>query len=349
MIRTRPDSRIRQKRWSGIPSTRPSVVIEAIYDAVHAYYTDPVNAGVPYDEGEFIVQPIDTADVLRKLGFYAQEGFFQVVVDAEAEGDWFVPTANGHWLGSHRHQEVIWAWSSFCDTVKHKTRFHFANEPRDDFGSPQEIHPSNTLHAVADCLRNHIKILPSGVEVYRARVRRRGETWQPSADEMGPPPNEKATAGRMNPAGIPYLYTAFDRITARQEIGVQPRSTKTAFTATFTLSKPLTVIDLTQTPSLPSVFDIGRKHDREKILFVKEFTKAISWRVTKDGQEHIDYVPSQIICEYLAQIFRLDDGTRLGGLVYPSSVHEGGKNLVVFPEDRYKGTFYGVMFTSAEP
>ena len=34
-------------------------------------------------------------------------------------------------------------------------------------------------------------------------------------------------------------------------------------------------------------------------------------------------------------------------LIYPSSVHKGGKTLVLFPEDRYKGIFYGVVFVSA--
>lgn len=65
--------------------------------------------------------------------------------------------------------------------------------------------------------------------------------------------------------------------------------------------------------------------------------------MAKDGHEHIDYVPSQVICEYLAQVFEPALGTRLGGLIYPSAVHPGGKSLVVFPEDRYWGTFHGVM------
>ena len=55
---------------------------------------------------------------------------------------------------------------------------------------------------------------------------------------------------------------------------------------------------------------------------------------------------SQVICEYLAQVFEPTHGTKLGGLIDPSAVHPGGKNLVVFPEDRYLGTFHGVTFVS---
>lgn len=163
---------------------------------------------------------------------------------------------------------------------------------------------------------------------------------------MGPPPKEKASAGRMNPAGIPYLYAAFDKTTARREIGVNGRTTKTVFTATFALTEPLWVMDLSTLPPLPSVFDIANKEAREQALIVRDFVKAISTPVTKDGHEHIDYVTSQVICEYLAQVFELEESRKLGGLIYPSSVHKGGKNLVVFPEDRYKGTFYGVAFVS---
>ena len=69
--------------------------------------------------------------------------------------------------------------------------------------------------------------------------------------------------------------------------------------------------------------------------------------MAKDGREHIDYVPSQVICEYLAQIFQTTESDRLAGIIYPSSVVDGGKNLVVFPEDRFLGKFHGVEFVSA--
>ena len=151
----------------------------------------------------------------------------------------------------------------------------------------------------------------------------------------------------MNPAGIPYLYTAFDKTTARCEVGVTGRTTKTVFTATFALTKNLWVMDLTALPPVPSLFDIANKEAREQALIVHGFVEAISTPVTKGGREHIDYVPSQVVCEYLAQVFEIAVGSKLGGLIYPSSVHNSGKNLVVFPENRYKGTFHGVTFDSA--
>lgn len=322
------------------------VVIEAVYDTVHTYYCEPASGGVPYDGG-FIIGPIDIQEVLENLGFDGHSDFVQTVIDAEVNGDCFVPAVDGHWAGSHPHEVLSSAWRSFVHTVKHEARFHFANPPLSHLISPYEINVADVLPAIAARLRPLIRTLSRGTEVYRTRVRRRGQTWTPTADEMGSPPKETASAGRMNPAGIPYLYTAFDKQTARREVGLTGRTSHTVFTATFELAEPLEVIDLTLLPSVPSLFDVVNKDAREHALFIREFVDAISVPVTKDGQEHIDYVPTQVICEYLAQIFEPRPGTRLDGLIYPSTVQPGGKNLVVFPEDRYLGKYHGVTFVLA--
>jgi RES domain-containing protein len=323
-----------------------ATVMEAIYDTIHTYYCEPVTAGVPYDGG-FVIPPIDVREVLYNLGFDGQPDLVEAVVDAEAKGDYFVPAANGHWAGSHPHEVLSSAWQLFTDTVKHETRFHFANTPRSDVSSPYEVDVADVLPTLARRLRPLMHSLPAGIEIYRARVRKRGQSWLPSADQMGPPPKAMATtAGRMNPAGISYLYTAFDKLTTRREVGITGRTSHTVFTATYRLTEPLTVIDLTQLPPVPSLFDVANKDVREQALFIRAFVDAISMPVTRDGHEHIDYVPSQVICEYLAQVFEPTPDTRLGGLIYPSTAHPAGKNLVVFPDDRYMRTFHGVTFVN---
>ncbi len=321
------------------------VVVKAIYDTVHTYYCEPASGGVPYDEG-FIVTPISIDAVLDDFGFDGHPDFVDAVIEAEVNGDYFVPAANGHWAGSHPHEVLSGAWKLFSHTVKHETRFHFASTPR-EAASPNDIDIADVLPAIARHLRPFMRTLPAGTEVYRARIRHRGQTWQPTADQMGPPPKELTTAGRMNPAGIPYLYTSFDKATARREIGVVARTSRTVFSARFTLTRPLTIIDLTTLPPMPSVFNLEQKEARETALFIREFVETISIPVTKDGREHIDYVPSQVVCEYLAQVFDAGKGAKLAGLIYPSAVEAGGKNLVVFPEDRYLSTYHGVQFVQA--
>lgn len=323
-------------------ATASSVVVEAVYDAVNAYFCEPTVAGVPYDGG-FIVEPLGIDEVLGELGFDGHPDFLQAVIDSEANGNDFVPAVGGDWAGNHTHEVLSSAWHLFSNAIKHETRFHFANTPRSSARSPYEIDIADVLPAIAKHLCRQMRVLPVGKKVYRARIRKREETWQPTASEMGPPPKQLAPAGRMNPAGIPYLYTAFDKATARREVDTN----ETVFTATYELKRPLPVIDLTVSPPIPSLFDIENKELREHALFVREFAEAISKPITRDGFEHIEYVPTQVICEYLAHVFQNADGKKLGGLIYQSSVHGSGKNLVVFPEDRFTGTFHGLTFLKA--
>ena len=327
-------------------ATEAGVVIKAVYGTVRAYYCEPSSGGVPYDGG-YIIDSIGIRDVLENLGFDGHRKFVDAVIDAEVNDDHFVSAADGYWAGSHAHQVLSSAWQQFCHTVKYETRFHFANLPPSQGVSTQDIEVSQTLPEVTEQLRPLIRTLPAGMQIYRARVRRRQESWTPTDIEMGPPPPEMTSAGRMNPAGIPYLYTAFDQETARREVGIKGRSRLTVFTATFELKRPLTVVDLTQTPPIPSLFDVDNKDMREQALFIHEFVEAVSTPVTKDGREHIEYVPTQVVCEFLAQAFEPSPGIRLGGLVFPSSVHSPGKNLVIFPDDRHEREYQGVTFVHA--
>ena len=45
-------------------------------------------------------------------------------------------------------------------------------------------------------------------------------------------------------------------------------------------------------------------------------------------------MPSQVVSEYFALIFYLQNGKRLDGIKYPSAVREGSHNLVLFPTER---------------
>ncbi|ASF45484.1 RES family NAD+ phosphorylase [Methylovulum psychrotolerans] len=81
--------------------------------------------------------------------------------------------------------------------------------------------------------------------------------------------------------------------------------------------------------------------------YVSKGSKEISKPVTKDGSEHIEYVPSQVVSEYFALVFQPAKGKNLDGILYPSSVHSGGRNLVLFPSERtFEPIFDQVGFLS---
>lgn len=90
-------------------------------------------------------------------------------------------------------------------------------------------------------------------------------------------------------------------------------------------------VDLTEIPELPSIFNVDKRSERDALIFLKSFVAAIAAPIAKDGRQHVDYVPSQIMCEYLYQKMNLGTGKRIGALLYPSSLDPGGVNIVIFP------------------
>ena len=59
----------------------------------------------------------------------------------------------------------------------------------------------------------------------------------------------------------------------------------------------------------------------------------------KDGSEHIDYAPSQVVSEFFSHVFRTALGEKIHGMVHPSAVHPGGKNVVLFPTREFHREF----------
>jgi len=325
-----------------------NVLLEAIYPTVNAYFNEPNDAGVPFDEGEYFVEPWSIEEIFESFCLEERPELLQDLVYADAYDDGRAPAADGHWASSHEHDLMMGSWQHFAHTVKHETRFHFANMPPSESGEPGDINICNWLPTLAKQLRPMVVTLPVGTEVFRARVRWPKEHWSPTADQLTAPPPAKMKAGRMNPAGIRYLYTAFDRLTAMREVGVDRSTVDPVYVASFNLTRPLQVVDLTKAVRLPSVFDLAQKGRRERALFHYGFVREVSKRVVKDDLEHLSYVPTQVVCEYLAQVFNTTSGERLVGLIYPSSVHKGGRNLVVFPsQEGLNEGFHGATFNGA--
>jgi len=243
----------------------------------------------------------------------------------------WVEAAGGVWLGEHQNEFLVNGWRKFVRVVKNESRFFFSNIPSVK-KSFTEHNPSELLSEIGRIASelDLFKSYPLGTVWFRSRERKSGAVWPLDAAQMGPPPNDKAQAGRMNPAGISYFYLATERETALAELMNKPPCV--IVVGCFSLCRDLRLLDLINFPPLPSVFDRKRRNELELLLFLLEFTRQISQPVEKNGQrEHIDYVPTQVVCEYFAKVFRTKDGYSLDGLAYPSAVRPGGTNIVLFP------------------
>jgi RES domain-containing protein len=249
--------------------------------------------------------------------------------------DAWVPAAGGHWASSHPNEIYIHSWNSFSSWVKHEARFFFSStrNPNDE-DEPQQLRSGQMLPLIARLVHRLqlVRTRTGKKRLFRVRRRNHRDRWVGSADTMGAPPAEKATAGRMNPAGISYLYLAFDEATAIAEV-VKSRS-GTVEIAEFEATRPLQVLDLSQLPPPPSLFDDSKREELEGLLFLTAFIESITEPIAKDGREHVEYAPSQVASEYFALVFRTVGGLPLDGICYPSAVHPNGKNLVIFPTTR---------------
>ncbi len=320
-------------------------LMEPIGKAVFYYFNDPTDGMMTWDneEGDWLISSTDTQDVLMSLPLDCDEKLFEDIAEAFVYNEW-VETAGGIWTGSHPHQEMSDLWSRFVYIVKHEVRYFFDHALPNS--TDEQYEPANLLPTIGSLVKRLgiLGSLPLGTQLFRARKKIQ-EDFSLDAEQLGAPPSGKTSAGRMNPAGISYLYLAFDQQTALAEI--QHGQSDQSAIGQFEVLRDLKILNLTKLPDLPSIFDDNRSDEREGLIFLESFIEEISKPVTKDGSEHIDYVPSQVVSEYFALVFQPGKGEYLDGIIYPSAVHPGNRNLVLFPSERtYNRRFDQVEFQS---
>ena len=310
-----------------------SRIVELVAPAVQRYFADPGKAGAIRDEGEWLIDTVGTEEALRELWPDCGTELLRDVANAFHDTEW-VP-CNGHFLDMHEHERFTHTWHHFAKMAKHRTRYfldrkerEFGRDPWMEFPTPAEF-----LKRIGE-LVNELCLLRS-LEKHETlyRVRQEGDSKRfDKFRDLGPPPDEKATAGRMNPAGIAYFYLARELETAAGEVVDKPPA-RIAI-GKFRTKDELVVLDLTCLPEPPSVFDLDQYDRYQAIVFLQDFVDQISRPVAKDGMEHIEYVPSQIVCEYFAQVFaRRHEMRPVDGIAYRSAVVPGGQNVVLFPPE----------------
>lgn len=139
-------------------------------------------------------------------------------------------------------------------------------------------------------------------------------------EEIGAPPANRSTAGRANPAGIPYLYLASDQETAICE--VRPHNNEKLTVGSFRLAKSVTCIDL-RDPRIASPFQHGWKlRDVVSVLgFLRHLGLELSLPIGNQRRDH-DYLPTQYLCELIKNL-------GFDGVLYRSGLSDG-HNIALF-------------------
>ena len=203
-------------------------------------------------------------------------------------------------------------WRDFSEKIKHKKRF-FDEESKHFlsliFGEPgSEMTKELSIFEIGQGTPFE--------KVYRARKADSKEMVQKILNnpikELGPPPASQATAGRMNPAGIPIFYGAMSLDTAIAE--TRPSIGNWVIVGEFKILKKLRLLNLPRIDFYftGSIFHTDHDDRVAKSQFFKILHSLIA-RPIQPSDELMEYIPTQVVAEYLANVLGFD------GILYSSA------------------------------
>ena len=198
------------------------------------------------------------------------------------------------------------------------------DEIGDGLFAPGEILKAIAKHCLALGL---VRPLSAGTRLYRVRRQPGSRSFRSALDLGAPPPNAALQSNRMSPPGVVMTYLAEDEPTALLETADDGKHRYSV--GEFTLGVEVPVLDLTMVPPVPSIFDLGMASVRDTIRFLRAFTYDLSKPIARDDRVHVEYIPSQVVTEYV-RVAPQFQSAGVRGLRYASARHDGGACLVLF-------------------
>jgi hypothetical protein len=316
------------------PAAELDVLLETFVAAIHNEYRSADDEGVSYDgrEGGYQWTILETWEVVENCGgsdVLVGEGLLDAVCDALIDKPW-VPA---DFIAPRRDEALRDGWARLCEQVQYRTRYVFwLREPGEEHLGAGEVSAARILDHVGDIVDRLglVKELPVGTRLWRALTHDEPQVdW--AAQRLGTAPRQYARqANRMSPAGIPMFYGAIDVETAVQETSLRSEE-PWATAAAFETSSPCNVVDFTDLPPVPSLFDLDRAADRRPLMFLRDFAAQLT-APARSTYEQIDYVPTQVVTEYLLHVFRPE--APLSGLLYTSSLTGKMAAVLDVPNER---------------
>lgn len=311
-------------------------VLAIIGNAVQYEFTDPANV-LPREDGEWVFGEsiMGIEEVLAELGSPTENEEVEEDIRQAFNGQAYVKR---DLFTLSEHEQLRYGWNGFVSAVKHERRYLFSlpgqKEAEDTF---QEIPIHKMLDAIGKVVGD-VGLIPkmkAGTKWFRVRIHDPEEAFS-TVSELGTVPRDRANcSNRMSPSGIPMFYGAADASTAIAETYI-PKAGRTAVAtvAIFETAREFSVLDLTELPAVPSPYDERLRYLRPAIMFFREFIESLTRPITKDGREHIDYVPTQIVTEYFRHVYKTPQGESVQGILYRSSKPGAGVCCVLFFENK---------------
>ncbi|MBU9723439.1 MULTISPECIES: RES family NAD+ phosphorylase [Bacillaceae] len=195
-------------------------------------------------------------------------------------------------------------WEDFVAEIKTNIRFH------------TNIINTEILNEFCESAKCFYK---KGKIFYRGRLSTRKGF---SKDEMGPPPDEKASDGRANPVGVSCLYLANDEKTTLHEIKAGLYDYVSI--GTFELLEDIELIDFTIIDKV-SPF-LSNNLDFKQYIINKKHLSKISHNIAKPLRRNdspLDYLPTQYIVDFIKSKGH-------SGIKYSSTMRKNGYNIAIF-------------------
>jgi hypothetical protein len=202
-------------------------------------------------------------------------------------------------------------WDQFKKEVKHENRFFPKSFPVE---KKLEFLLSNLSFTVDKNL----------LELYRARLNEDNHQARPS-NELGAPPAIKASGGRANPVGIPYLYVGSTKNTAISEIS--PHKIEAFTIGIYSIQSPLNLVDLRSPKEKISPFvnydEDGLEAIHTGLPLLETLGSELSKPIAKSKAE-LEYLSSQYLCEFIKYC-------GYDGVTYKSSLGDGDNYAIFSP------------------
>ena len=170
-------------------------------------------------------------------------------------------------------------------------------------------------------------VILSGSEMlYRARLHYSGDQIEFDRNNMGCPDKSIASAGRANPQGIPFLYLSKNIETTLYEIRATFLDDVSVGTFRIKGSSDIVLVDFTEIAS--AFLNVDKIVEYAKSMLLKRYISADLSKPIRRYDSELEYIPTQFICEYIRY-----NNEKAAGIIFDSSLHFGGKNIVLFDQD----------------
>jgi hypothetical protein len=204
------------------------------------------------------------------------------------------------------------SWKEFSDSIKYGNRFHTELFNADVFAS---------------FLSMLVTTYTAPFVFYRARISSTKTGF--TIGEMGAPPPDKRSAGRINPEGVGIMYLSSDDKTVLSEVRANTYDYVTI--GRFVTTRDINVVNLS---GFPLISPFQYTDEIEKFAVNRKVFEEISAEIAKPMRRNdssLEYLPTQYISEFIkSKSFK---GQAYDGVEYSSTLKQGGTNIALFIKD----------------